>query len=171
MTYTPDQTRRILKTEQSEYVKQAIEKARTAPASHEGSLNPSQRTFFVFTNMHAALERFAALSAEGWTLDHSAPALAVGQFTPLGFTAVAPEEVFETYMPVIAARAESAYAKEVEAHNKQAVKIKERETFIESEFQRLEQVRLAALRAEIASRYDSPTAFHNTNGDAVKLHA
>jgi hypothetical protein len=174
-TYEPDATRRILKTEQADFVKSAIERAKNAPAQHEGSLTPTGRTIFYFSHMHEALQRWAELSATGWTLDTQVPALLVAPQVPLSFTAICPNNVFESYFPLIAERAEKDYVKQVEEHNKQAAKLKEREAFIESEFQRLEQERLAQLRADLAAQYDArsngPREFFNHNDDSVKLHA
>ncbi len=172
--YAPGATRRILRAEQAEFVQAAVERAKSAPAQHEGSLTPTGRTNFYFSHMHEALLKWAELSSEGWELDMNVPALLVAPQVPLSFTAICPGEVFESYVPLIAERAEKDYIKEIEAHNKQATKLKEREAFIESEFQRLEQERLAQLREDLAAQYDArangPREFLNHDNGSVRLH-
>jgi hypothetical protein len=161
MTYKPEQTRRILKTEQAEYVQQAIDRARTAPAAYEGSLDPTGSTVFYHTTVHEALEHYAKLHADGWTLQHAAPVF----YDKLNsFVAIKPESVFEKDIPQIAARAEAAYAKEVEQHNLNAKKLQERAKEIQLEFDRREEERKALLMAEITKQYD---AYQNPTFDRV----
>lgn len=168
MTYAPEQTRRILKTEQAAYVQDAIDRARAAPAAHEGSLDPTGSTLFYHRTVHEALEHYADLKAEGWSLEHTAPVF----YDKLhSFVAVKPNHVFEKDIPQIAARAEQAYLKVVEDHNKQAKKLQERQAFIESEFERREAERQAALRTEIEREYDSRGRSRFVNSDDVQLHA
>lgn len=155
ITYAPEQFRKVLKIEQAAHIQASIENAKTALPQHEGSRNPTGRTIFYFESCKDALERWADLSAEGWLLDTNATVLLQAPLTPLSFTAIAPSEVFESYLPLIAERAEQDYLKKVEAHNKQAKELKERAEFIESEFKRREEERLAQLRADLAQEYDS----------------
>lgn len=170
-TYAPEQFRKILKIEQAAYIQAALERAKTALPSHEGSRNPTGRTTFYVTSPFEAMQRWAELSAQGWELDSNSTCLLVAPQTPLAFTAVAPASIFETYLPLIAERAEQDYLKEVGDHNKQAQKLKERAEFIESEFKRREEERLAQLRADLAKEYDNRgRAQFITEGD-TQLHA
>lgn len=169
--YKAEQARKVLKAEQAEYIQEAIERARTANPSHEGSRNPTGRTTFYVRTTHEALTRWAELSAAGWILDTNSTCLHVAPQTPLAFTAIAPEDVFDSYLPLIAERAEQDYVKEVEAHNKEAKKLKERADFIESEFKRREEERLAQLRATLAKEYDDRDRVQYVNSQDVQLHA
>jgi hypothetical protein len=170
MTYQAEQPRRILKAEQAEFIRQAIDRARTAPPAYEGSLDPTGSVEFLHKTIHEAFEHYADLKAQGWQLEHSIPVCANKLFS---FVAIKPDEVFEADIPQIAVRAEQAYAREVESHNKEAQKHKERAEFIESEFKRLEEQRMTQLREDLAKQYDNRgrTSFINTNGDDVRLHA
>ena len=170
-TYAKDQFRKVLKIEQAAYIQAAIENAKTALPQHEGSRNPTGRTIFYVRTTHEGLERFAELKANGWILDTSATALFQEFKVPLSFTAIAPDHVFESYIPLIAERAEQDYLREVEAHNKQAQKLKERAEYVESEVKRLEEDRLAKLRADLAKKYDSNANPTYVNSEATQLHA
>lgn len=170
-TYAPDQFRRILKTEQAEYIQAALDRAKYAEAQHEGSRNPTGRTIFYFRTTHEALTRWAELSAEGWELDHNSPALMVAPQVPLAFTAIAPVHIFETYLPLIVERAEQDYSKEVEVHNKQAQKLKDRAEFIESEVKHREEERLAKLRADLAREFDNRGRGQFITENDTLLHA
>ncbi|MGH8386650.1 MAG: hypothetical protein ACRESJ_14325 [Pseudomonas sp.] len=81
MTYRKDQIRKVLKTEQAEYIQNAIEFARTAAPAYEGSLDPTGSTLFLHLTTHAALEHYADLKAAGWELQHMIPALADKTFS------------------------------------------------------------------------------------------
>ncbi|MBF8740229.1 hypothetical protein [Pseudomonas guariconensis] len=155
MTYAPEQFRKVLKAEQHDYIQRAIDRARTAPAAYEGSLHPTGRTEFVVRSMNEALEKFAKLSLEGWTLDTSVLNLCVAPDVPLTFVAIKPDHVFEADIALIAQQAEKAYLKEIEIHNKEAQRLKEKAAFIEAEFNRLEEERKANLRAELERQFDS----------------
>lgn len=170
-TYAPEQFRKILKIEQAAYIQAAIENAKTALPQHEGSRNPTGRTIFYVRTTHEGLEKFAELKADGWILDTSATALLQEYQVPLSFTAIAPDHVFESYVPLIAERAEQDYLQEIEAHNKQAQKLKERAAYVESEVKRMEEERLAKLRADLAKEYDSNANPRYVNSEAVQLHA
>jgi len=150
--YAKDQTRRILKTEQAAYVQDAIDRARTAPAAYEGSLDPTGSTLFHHRTVHEALEHYADLKADGWSLDHGA---LVFDDKLYSFIAIKPSDVFEKDIPQIALRAEAAYIREVEAHNREAKKLQERAEFIKTEFARREAERQQALMDEITKQYDS----------------
>lgn len=167
-TYAPEQFRKILKAEQAEYIEQAIEFARTAAPQHEGSAHPTGSTIFYVRTTHEALERYADLKADGWTLQHEIPALNTG---PLSFVANKPDHVFEIDKPLIAQRAEQSYFKEVEAHNKEAQRLKDKAAFVEAEFQRIEAERQANLRAELEQQYDSRGRVQRVNSTDVQLHA
>ena len=166
--YAPEQFRKILKAEQAEYIERAIEFARTDIPQHEGSVKLTGSTKFYVRTIHEALERYADLKADGWTLQHSIPALDVA---PLSFVAIKPEHVFEADKPLIAKRAEQDYIKEVEAHNKEAQRLKDKADFVESEFNRLEEERKAQLRADLAKQYDNRGRSRFVNSDDVQLHA
>ncbi|MNJ21183.1 hypothetical protein D3C77_155290 [compost metagenome] len=166
--YAPQQFRKILKAEQAEYIEQAIEFARTDVPQHEGSVQPTGSTIFYVRTIHEALERYADLKAEGWTLQHGIPALDVA---PLSFVAIKPDQVFETDKALIAKRAEQAYLREVEAHNKEAQRLKDKSAFVEAEFQRLEAERQATLRAELEKQYDNRGRVQRVNSTDVQLHA
>ncbi|WP_415769222.1 hypothetical protein [Pseudomonas sp. LB3P38] len=166
--YAPEQFRKILKSEQAEHIEQAIEIARTAPAQYEGSVNPTGSTEFYHRTVHESLEHYADLKANGWTLEHTAPAFYNKLYS---FVAVKPDHVFEADKALIAQRAEQAYIKQVEDHNKEAQRLKDKATFVESEFQRLEAERLAALRAELENQYENRGRIQRVNSTDVKLHA
>lgn len=169
--YKPEQTRRILKTEQAEFVQDAIDRARTAQAQHEGSRRPTGRTIFYVKTPHEALERFADLKTEGWTLDTDATVLLQAPGVPLSFTAIKPEAIFDKDIPLIAEYAESAYVEEVERHNREAKRLQERAEAVKAEFERQEEARKAALMVEIAKQYDSNLNPRYVNSEATKLHA
>lgn len=168
MTYTAEQFRKVLKAEQAQYIEQAITLARTAPATYEGSLDPTGAVEFFHLTTHAALEHYADLKAGGWTLEHTAPVFYNNLHS---FTAKKPDSVFELDKPLIAQRAEQAYLREVEAHNKEAQRLKDKAAFVEYEFQRLETERLAALRAELEKQYDNRGRVQRVNSTDVQLHA
>ena len=155
ISYAPEQFRKVIKIEQAACIQAAIDSARTALPQHEGSRNPSLRTTFYVESSFEAMQRWAELSAQGWELDSNSTCLLVAPLTPLSFTAIAPEEVFESYLPLIAERAEQDYVKEVEVHNKQAQKLKERKEFIEHEFTRREEQRKAEALAQLAAEFDN----------------
>lgn len=166
--YTPEQTRRVLKIEQAEYIEAFVEQARYANPSFEGAGLQTGRTTFYFKGYesHVALVKFAELHADGWTLDTTAICLVPttdkdGRLMPIEFTAICPDHVFDTYRVNLAQRAEAQYLKEITQHNKGAVRIKERAEFIEAEYARLEEERKAELRAEIERKYDA--AKHGSN--------
>lgn len=165
--YKAEQARKVLKAEQAEYIQEAIELARTANPSYEASLDPTGSTLFYHLTTHAALEHYADLKAQGWTLQHLIPACNDKLYS---FVAVKPESVFELDIPQIALRAENAYLREIEAHNKVARKEAERVAYIESEFQRREQQRQAQLRAELASEYDSRGKTQFVSENQTRLH-
>ncbi|MFV3283160.1 hypothetical protein ACNFCI_03720 [Pseudomonas sp. NY15356] len=150
--YAPEQFRKVLKAEQHDYIRRAIEIARTAPAAYEGSLDPTGSTIFQHRTIHEALEHYADLKAQGWELEHLTPACNDKLFS---FSAKKPEHVFEQDILQIAARAEKAYLKEIEIHNKEAQRLKDKAAFIEAEFNRLEEERKASLRAELERQFDS----------------
>lgn len=166
--YAPQQFRKILKAEQAEFIEQAIVLARTAPAAYEGSLNPTGSTEFYHKTVHEALEHYADLRAEGWTLEHTAPVFYNNLHS---FVAIKPDHIFEADKALIAQRAEKAYIKEVEDHNKQAQKLKDKSAFVEAEFQRLEAERQATLRAELEKQYDNRGRVQRVNSTDVQLHA
>lgn len=166
--YAPEQFRKILKAEQAEYIEQAILLARTAAPQHEGSVRPTGSTMFYARTTHEALERYADLKAEGWTLQHGVPALSCA---PLSFVAVKPDHVFEADKPLIAQCAEKDYIREVEVHNKEAQRLKDKTAFVESEFKRLEAERQAALRAELEEQYDNRGRVRFVNSTDTQLHA
>lgn len=168
MTYTAEQFRKVLKAEQAAYIEQAITLARTAPATYEGSLDPTGSVEFFHLTTHAALEHYADLKADGWTLEHTAPVFYNNLHS---FVAIKPDHVFELDKALIAARAEKAYVKEVEDHNKEAQRLKDKATFVEAEFQRIESERKAALRAELESQYENRGRIQRVNSTDVKLHA
>ncbi|POG12949.1 hypothetical protein BGP82_00345 [Pseudomonas putida] len=170
-TYAPEQIRKVLKSEQAEYIEQAIKAARKAPATLEGSLHKTGRTEFIVRSVNEGMQRFADLVRDGWTLDTSILNLYVAPNVPLSFTAICPDHVFETYIPTIAQLAEQAYLKSVEDHNKQAKKLQERQTFIEQEFERREEERKAQLRAELAREYDTSLNPTFDRVDRPRLHA
>lgn len=170
-TYTPEQFRKVLKIEQAAYIQAAIERAKTALPQHEGSRNPTGRTTFYVTSTFDAMQRWAELSAEGWELDTNSTCLLVAPQTPLAFTAIAPDHIFETYLPLIAESAEQNYLREVEDHNKQAQKLKDRAQFVESEFQRREAERLAQLRADLAREFDNRGRVQFITDSDTQLHA
>lgn len=166
--YAPEQFRKILKAEQAEYIEQAIERARTAPAVYEGSLNPTGSTEFFHRTLHEALEHYADLKADGWTLEHTAPVF----FNNLhSFVANKPDHVFENDKPMIAQRAEQAYIKQVEDHNKEAQRLKDKAAFVEAEFQRIEAERQANLRADLERQFDSRGRVQRVNSTDTQLHA
>lgn len=169
-TYAQNQFRKVLKIEQAAYIQAAIENAKTALPQHEGSRNPTGRTIFYVRTTHEGLEKFAELKANGWILDTSATALLQEYKVPLSFTAIAPDHVFESYVPLIAERAEQDYLREVEAHNKQAQKLKERTEFVESEVKRREEERLAQLRAELAKDFDNRGRVQFITESDTQLH-
>lgn len=170
-TYAPDQFRRILKAEQAEYIQAALERAKDAEAQHEGSRNPTGRTIFYFRTTHEALSKWADLSTNGWQLDYNSPALMVAPQVPLAFTAIAPAHIFETYLPLIAERAEQDYLREVEAHNKQAQKLKDRAEFIEAEVKRREEERLTQLKVDLAKEFDNRGRVQFITESDTQLHA
>ncbi|RMR03482.1 hypothetical protein [Pseudomonas syringae group genomosp. 7] len=169
-TYAPDQFRKILKSEKAEFIQAALERAKDALPQHEGSRNPSGRTTFYVASIPEAMIRWAELSADGWVLDSNSPILEIGYQIPLAFTAIAPSHVFETYLPLIAERAEYDYEREVEAHNKQAQKLKERTEFIESEFIRREEERKAKALAELAAEFDNRGRVQFITESDTQLH-
>ncbi|MBY8949460.1 hypothetical protein J1G35_26720 [Pseudomonas sp. SH10-3B] len=170
-TYAPDQFRKVLKIEQAAYIQFAIERAKTALPQHEGSRNPTGRTTFYVTSPFEAMQRWAELSAQGWELDSNSTCLLVAPQTPLAFTAIAPASVFETYLPLIAERAEQDYLKEVEVHNKQAQKLRDRAEFIESEVKRRKDERLAQLKADLAKEFDNRGRVQFITESDTQLHA
>lgn len=170
-TYAPEQFRKVLKIEQAAYIQTAIEHAKHAEPQHEGSRNPSGKVIFYVRTTHEALERYAQLKAEGWELDYNLPALTVAPQVPLSFVATAPAHIFETYLPLIAERAEQNYLKEVEVHNKHAQKLKERAEFIESEVKRREDERLAQLKADLAKEFDNRGRVQFITESDTQLHA
>lgn len=149
------QLRKVIKAEQAAYIEQAIEKARHAPATHEGSLDKTGSTFFVFRTINEALNRMIALVAEGWRLNDDVPNLVQAQGVPLTITMYCSDEIFETYKADIARRAESEYLHEIEVHNKQVRAAKEREDYVEAEIQRRKDEAEAKLRAELAEQFDN----------------
>jgi hypothetical protein len=166
--YAPEQFRKILKSEQAEYIQRAIEIARTAPAQYEGSVNPTGSTEFFHRTMHEALEHYATLKADGWTLQHTAPVF----YNKLhSFVAIKPDHVFEADKALIVQHAEQAYIKEIEAHNKEAQRLKDKAAFVESEFQRIEAERQAALRADLEKQYDNRGRVQRVNSTDTQLHA
>ncbi|WP_456016418.1 hypothetical protein [Pseudomonas fluorescens] len=169
-TYAPDQFRKILKIEQSAYIQAALERAKTALPSHEGSRTPTGRTTFYVTSTFEAMQRWAELSAQGWELDSNSTCLLVAPQTPLAFTAIAPDHVFETYLPLIAERAEQDYLKEVGNHNKQAQKLKDRNEFVESEFIKREEERKAKALAELAAEFDNRGRVQFITESDTQLH-
>lgn len=169
-TYTPEQFRKVIKVEQAAFIQAALERAKNAEAQHEGSRNPTGRTIFYFRTTHEALTKWAELSANGWKLDHNSHALMVAPQVPLAFTAIAPTHIFETYLPLIAERAEQDYLKEVESHNKQAQKLKERAEFIESEVKRREEERLDKLRADLTKDFDNRGRVQFITESDTQLH-
>ncbi|MGY2200512.1 hypothetical protein [Pseudomonas gingeri] len=171
-TYDPKVNRRHLKAELSEYIKAAIEGAKNGLPQHEGSGNPTSRVIFYVRTTHEALDRFATLASEGWTLDTNSLCLLQKQGVPLSFTAIAPESYFnEHFLEKIVKRAEYDYQKEIDDHNKQAQKLRDRDDFIETEFKRMEEERLAQLRAQLAKEYDSKINPRYVNSEATQLHA
>lgn len=170
-TYTPEQFRKVIKVEQAAFIQAALERAKNAEAQHEGSRNPTGRTIFYFRTTHEALTKWAELSANGWNLDYSSHALLVAPQVPLAFTAIAPAHIFETYLPLIAERAEQDYLKEVEAHNKKAQKLKDRAEFIEAEVKRREEERLAQLKSDLAKEFDSRDRVQFITDSDTQLHA
>lgn len=166
--YAPDQIRKVLKAEQAQYIEHAIEIARNAPAALEGSLDPAGSVEFYHRTMHEALEHYADLKADGWLLEHTAPVLYNKLFS---IVCKKPDHIFELDKPQIAARAEQAYLKSVEEHNKQAKQLQERQAFIEEEFERREEQRKAALRVELAREYDNRGRVQRVNSTDVQLHA
>lgn len=171
-TYDPKVNRRHLKAELAEYIKTAIEAAKNGLPQHEGSLNPTARVIFYVRTTHEAMTRFATLATEGWTLDEDALCLVQKVGVPLSFTAIAPEDVFnEQFLEKIVKRAEYDYQKEIDDHNKQAQKLRDRDDFIEAEFKRMEEERLAQLRALLAKEYDSKINPRYVNSEATQLHA
>lgn len=152
--HAPETFRKVLQSEQKEYIQHAIEIARNAPAAYEGSLHPTGRTEFIVRTANEALEKFAQLSLEGWTLDTNILNLHVAPGVPLTFVAIKPDQVFEADIALIAQQAEKAYVAEVQAHNKRAQALKDKADFIVTEFERREAERQAALRAEIEREYD-----------------
>lgn len=169
--YSPEAFRKVLQSEQKEHIQRAIEIARHAPAVYEGSLRPTGSTEFVVRNANEALEKFAKLSLEGWTLDTNILNLHVAPNVPLTFVAIKPDHVFEADIPVIAQQAERDYVAEVQEHNKRAQALKDKADFIASEFERREAERHAALRAEIEREYDGRGRARYVNGNDVQLHA
>lgn len=166
--YAPEQFRKILKAEQAEFIEQAILLARTAPAAYEGSLNPTGSTEFYHKTVHEALEHYADLKADGWTLEHTVPVLYNNLHS---FVAIKPDHVFEADKALIAQRAEQAYIKEVEAHNKETQRLKDKASYVESEFQRLEAKRQADLRAELEEQYNNRGRAQYVNSTDTHLHA
>ena len=166
--YAPEQTRKVLKAEQAEHIQLAIEIARTAPAQHEGTVLPTGSTIFQHRTIHEALEHYADLKAQGWQLEHLNPACYDRLFS---FVAKKPEHIFEQDIPQIALNAEKDYLKIVEDHNKQAKQLQERQAFIEEEFERREEQRKAALRAELAREYDNRGRVQRVNSTDIQLHA
>lgn len=169
-TYAPDQFRKILKSEKAEFIQAALERAKDALPQHEGSRNPSGRTTFYVRSIPEAMVKWAELSANDWVLDSNSPILEIGHQIPLSFTAIAPPHVFETYLPLIAERAEYEYDREVEAHNKQAQKLKERKEFIESEFIRREEERKAKALADLAAEFDNRDRVQFLGEHDTQLH-
>ena len=166
--YAPEQFRKTLKAEQAQYIEQAITLARTANPSYEGSLDPTGSTLFQHRTIHEAFEHYASLKADGWTLEHAIPVC----FDKLhSFVANKPDHVFEIDKPLIAHRAEQAYIKEVEDHNKEAQHLKDRAAFVEYEFQRSEEERKAAYRAKLEETFDNRGRAQRVNSTDVKLHA
>ena len=166
--YAPEQFRKTLKAEQAEFIEQAITLARTAPATYEGSLDPTGSVEFFHLTTHAALEHYADLKAAGWTLQHTAPVF----YNKLhSFVAIKPDHVFELDKALIAVRAEKAYVKEVEDHNKEAQRLKDRAAFVEYEFQRSEEERKAAYRAKLEETFDNRGRVQRVNSTDVQLHA
>lgn len=166
--YAPEQFRKILKAEQAEYIEQAIERARHAAPSYEGSLDPTGSTLFQHRTVHEAFEHYADLKSDGWTLEHAIPVC----FDKLhSFVANKPDHVFETDKPMIAQRAEQAYLKQVEDHNKEAQRLKDKAAFVESELQRLEAKRQADLRAELEEQFNNRGRVQRVNSTDTQLHA
>ncbi|MFG0352914.1 hypothetical protein ACF8LD_17945 [Pseudomonas sp. zbq_5] len=145
--YAKNQTRRILKTEQAAYVQRAIELARTGPAQHEGSLDPTGSTIFQYPTFGAALEGFADLKAQGWKLE---PSFCQCFPTLYSVVAIKPDHIFEKEISQIALRAEAAYAKEVEDHNNEVQRLKDKAEFVALGLKRRDE----ALRAELEEEYD-----------------
>lgn len=171
-TYDPKVNRRHLKAELSEYIKTAIEAAKNGFPQHEGSGNPTSRVIFYVRTTHEALTRFATLATEGWILDEDSFCLVQKAGVPLSFTAIAPDSVFnELFLEKIVRRAEYDYQKEIDDHNKQAQKLRDRDEYVESEFNRLEAERLAQLKAQLAREYDSNANPRYINSEATRLHA
>jgi hypothetical protein len=169
-TYAPDQFRKILKSEKAEYIQAAIERAEHALPQHEGSRNPSRRTIFYVASAYNALIKWAELSSNGWLLDSNSTVLKVAPQVPLSFVAIAPDHVFETYLPLIAERAEGDYDREVEAHNKVAKNLKDKEAFIKSEFERRKAEREAQELAELAAEFDNRNRVQFHGEHDTQLH-
>lgn len=171
-TYDPKVNRRHLKAEQAEYIKTAIEAAKNGFPQYEGSLNPTSRVIFYVRTTYEAMTRFATLASEGWLLDADSFCLVQKTGVPLSFTAIAPDNVFnEQFLEKIVSRAEFDYQREIDEHNKQAQKLRDRDEYVESEFNRLEAERLAQLRAELAKEYDSKANPRFVNSKETRLHA
>lgn len=170
-TYEPTQIRKVLKAELAAYIEHALELARSAPATYEGSLEKTGRTEFVVLSINEGLTRLIELSSEGWKLDDGVPNLVQAPGVPLSITMFCPDEVFESYKPLIAERAEKRFIQEIEAHNKRARQLAEREAFVESEILRLEEERRAELRAELLQQYDNNKhpLFSNPDGNEIVI--
>lgn len=170
--YDPKVNRRHLKAELSEYIKVAIEAAKNGLPQHEGSGNPTSRVIFYVRTTHEALDRFATLASEGWTLDTNSFCLLQKQGVPLSFTAIAPESYFnEHFLEKIVTRAEYDYQKEIDDHNKQAQKLRDRDEYVESELNRISMEKLAQLRAYIAKNFDSRGHVQFITESDTQLHA
>lgn len=162
--YEPTQIRRVIKAEQAAYIEQAIIDAEFAVPTIEGSLDKTRSTTFYFTNMHTALLKFEELIKEGWSYDANFPALPQDRASTFTLTLRCPDELWETYKPLIAQRAENLYQRQIEEHNRNARKIALREEAIEKELQRQEAERLAELREEITAQYDAGASHHWPRG-------
>ncbi|WP_146022360.1 hypothetical protein [Pseudomonas sp. FW305-70] len=163
--------RKSNKAEKAAYVEQAIQAARIGLPQHEGSRQPTGRTIYYVQTTHEALERFAQLKAEGWELCNSSTALVVAPQVPLSFVAIAPDHVFETYIPLITASAEAAYEKEIIQHNELFKKQEQRAKEVLEEFERRESERKAALMAEIELEVEARHNPRFERADRTKLHA
>lgn len=166
--YAPEKIRKVLKAEQAQFIEQAIELARNAPAALEGSLDPTGSVEFYHRTVHEALEHYADLKADGWLLEHTAPVLYNKLFS---IACKKPDHIFELDKSQIARRAEQAYLKAVEDHNKEAQRIRDKAAFVESELQRIEKERQATLRTDLERQFDNRGRVQRVNSTDVQLHA
>jgi len=141
------------KSEQAAYVATAIESARNGPPSYEGSLDPTGSTVFYHSTSHGALERYADLKAQGWTLIHEIPVMTKGIFD---FSARKPDAVFALDIPQIETRAIAAYLAGIARHNAQIERQQRDDAEVLQEFERREALRKAKVIEDIkASRKGS----------------